>query len=38
MPHDKEVYELFLPLAADGVSVDVLLCLTVFYKSTGEEW
>jgi hypothetical protein len=41
VPHDKEVYELeriFLPLAADGVSVDVLLCLTVFYKSTGEEW
>lgn len=41
VPHDKEVYELeriFLPLAADGVSVDVLLCLTVFYRSTGEEW
>jgi len=41
VPHEKEVYEIeriFLPLAADGVSVDVLLCLTVFYKSTGEEW
>jgi len=41
VPHEKEVYELeriFLPLAADGATVDVLLCLTVFYRSTGEEW
>ena len=41
VPHEKEVYEIeriFLPLAADGATVDVLLCLTVFYKSTGEEW
>jgi hypothetical protein len=41
VPHAKEVYEIeriYLPLAADGVSVDVLLCMTVFYKSTGEEW
>jgi hypothetical protein len=41
VPHAKEVYEverIFLPLAADGANVDVLLCMTVFYKSTGEEW
>jgi len=41
VPHEKEVYEIeriFLPLAANGATVDVLLCLTVFYKSTGEEW
>jgi len=41
VPHQKEIYEferIYLPLAADGVNVDVLLCLTVFYKSTGEEW
>ncbi len=41
VPHAKEVYEIeriYLPLAADGATVDVLLCMTVFYKSTGEEW
>jgi hypothetical protein len=41
LPHDKEVFELeriFLPLAADGMNVDMLLCLTVFYNSSGKEW
>ena len=40
-PHDTAIFELeriFLPLAADGATVDMLLCLTVFYESTGEEW
>jgi hypothetical protein len=40
LPHDTEVFELeriYLPLAADGVSVDMLLCLTVFYRSSGQE-
>ena len=41
LPHDTKVFELeriYLPLAADGVNVDMLLCLTVFYNSSGQEW
>jgi len=40
-PHVSEIYELeriFLPLAADGTNVDMLLNLSVLYKSAGEEW
>jgi len=41
LPHAKEVFEIeriFLPLAADGRTVDMLLCLSVLYESTGKEW
>jgi hypothetical protein len=37
--HDREVVELerlLLPLAANGVDIDMLLCLTVFYTSAGK--
>jgi len=40
LPHAKpmaELERLFLPLAADGASVDMLLCLTVFYAADGRE-
>jgi PAS domain len=40
-PHDTEIFELeriYLPLAADGATVDMLLNLSVLYKSAGEEW
>jgi hypothetical protein len=39
-PHAKTVTELerlSLPLASDGVTVDVMLCLTVFYTLDGKE-
>lgn len=39
--HKHEIFELeriLLPLAADGHAVDMLLCLTVFYRSDGEEF
>lgn len=39
-PHASTVSELeriALPLAADGVAVDAMLCLTVFYTLDGEE-
>jgi hypothetical protein len=32
-----ELERLFLPLAADGRSVDMLLCMTVFYSLDGLE-
>jgi hypothetical protein len=40
-PHVSEIFELeriYLPLAADGVTVDMLLCLSVLYESSGKEW
>jgi hypothetical protein len=40
-PHISEIYELeriFLPLAADGTNVDMLLNLSVLYVSSGQEW
>jgi hypothetical protein len=40
-PHVSEIYELeriFLPLAADGTNVDMLLNLSVLYVSSGQEW
>ena len=40
-PHDTAIFEIeriFLPLAADGTTVDMLLNLTVFYESAGKEW
>jgi len=39
--YDKQIFELeriHLPLAADGTTVTMLLCLTVFYETTGKEW
>ena len=39
--HDTAIFEIeriFLPLAADGTTVDMLLNLTVFYESAGKEW
>jgi hypothetical protein len=41
LPHATEVFEIeriFLPLAADGTNVDMLLCLSVLYESTGKAW
>ncbi|HXP75345.1 MAG TPA: PAS domain-containing protein [Stellaceae bacterium] len=41
LPHATEVFEIeriYLPLAADGSAVDMLLCLSVLYESTGKEW
>jgi hypothetical protein len=40
-PHDSEIFELeriFLPLAADGANVDMLLNLSVLYRSAAKEW
>jgi hypothetical protein len=40
-PHDTAIFEIeriFLPLAADGTTVDMLLNLTVFYDASGKEW
>jgi hypothetical protein len=40
MPYETKMFELerlFLPLAADGVHVDVLLCLTVYFTLDGRE-
>jgi hypothetical protein len=39
--HRHEIFELeriLLPLAADGKTVDMLLCLTAFYRSDGKEF
>lgn len=41
LKHDAHVFEierLFLPLARDGVTVDMLIGLTTFYGARGEEW
>ena len=41
LPHATEVFEIeriFLPLAADGATVDMLLNLSVLYESSGKEW
>jgi hypothetical protein len=38
--HRSEMFELerlFLPLAGDGVTVDIILCLTVFYTPEGKD-
>jgi hypothetical protein len=38
VPHEAEMFELerlFLPLASDGATVDVILCLSVFYTLKG---
>ena len=40
VPHATEMFELerlFLPLAADGSTVDMLLCMTVFYTLDGLD-
>jgi len=40
VPHTTEMFELerlYLPLAADGSTVDTLLCLTVFYTLGGAD-
>lgn len=40
MPYETKMFELerlFLPLAADGVHVDILLCLTVYFTLDGRE-
>ena len=40
-PHDSEIYELeriFLPLAADGANVDMLLNMSILYVSSGDVW
>jgi len=40
MPYETKMFELeriFLPLASDGVRVDILLCLTVYYSLDGRE-
>ncbi len=39
MRHDSKAFELerpLLPLAGDGTTVDIILCLTVFYTTRGE--
>jgi len=39
LPHEKYVHEierLFLPLAADGVTVDMFLCLGLIHRAPGE--
>jgi len=33
-----EIERIILPLATDGIAVDVLLCLTVFYQTGGREF
>jgi hypothetical protein len=41
LQHQNEVSELeriLLPLATDGRRVDMLLCLTVFYRSDGQQF
>jgi hypothetical protein len=38
--HQSQMFELerlFLPLASDGTTVDIILCLTVFYTSDGKD-
>ncbi len=40
VPHTTEMFELervFLPLATDGSTVDMLLCMTVFYTLDGLD-
>jgi hypothetical protein len=40
MRHRSEMAELerlFVPLAADGATVDIIMCLTVFFGSNGRE-
>jgi hypothetical protein len=40
LPHARvasELERIFLPLAQDGKTVDILLCLTIYYTSTGES-
>ncbi len=40
MPYETKMFELerlFLPLASDGVHVDILLCLTVYFTLDGRE-
>jgi hypothetical protein len=40
-PHVKQIFELeriYLPLAADGTTVNMLLNVSVLYESTGKEW
>jgi len=40
LAYHSQIFELeriYLPLATDGVSVDMLLCFTVFYMRTGQE-
>ncbi|HUN48254.1 MAG TPA: PAS domain-containing protein [Stellaceae bacterium] len=40
VPHTTEMFELerlYLPLAADGSTVDMLLCMTVFYTLGGVD-
>ena len=37
MEHVRELERVILPLAADGATVDMFLCLTVFYMSDGSD-
>ena len=40
LPHNRQLFELerlIVPLAADGIAVDILLALSVFYDSAGLE-
>jgi hypothetical protein len=41
LPRSREAFELeriFLPLAEDGRVVGILLCLTVYYTSAGQDY
>jgi hypothetical protein len=41
LAHETQIFEIeriILPLAADGHLVDILLCLTVFYRTDGREF
>ncbi|WP_162914885.1 PAS domain-containing protein [Desertibaculum subflavum] len=37
MEHVRELERVILPMAADGVTVDIFMCLTVFYYADGRE-
>lgn len=37
MEHVRELERVILPLASDGATVDMFLCLTVFYMSDGSD-
>lgn len=37
MEHVRELERVIMPLAADGETVDMFLCLTVFYMADGSE-
>jgi hypothetical protein len=37
LDHVRELERVILPMASDGVTVDLFLCLTVFYDADGRE-